>query len=992
MNKDVLLDECFAVPQKGPRAFLRFLQNKISTSPYSYLFYAFFIPVCLMYLIYLSMGIHPFGDGSVLVLDLNGQYVYFFESLRNAVYGDGSFLYSFFRALGGEYMGMYAYYLASPLSYIICLFPQDRILEALLTIILLKTGLCGFTFGFYLHKNSRVPNKIMVVAFSALYALCAFAVVHQNNVMWIDAIFWLPVLTYAIEQLIKNRKYKLFVISLTMAMMSNYYIGYMVCIYAAMYFLYYHLANDESVKNPHNEYKHGIRSFLRFGIFALIAAAISAVILLGAYYSLTFGKNDFSNPNWSLKAKFDILDFFTKFLPGTYDTVRPQGLPFVYCGLITLIMVPVYFMTKKISSREKVASLAFACFFVLCFIASPLDLIWHGFQNPNWLNHRYSFMLCFFLLVLGYKGFGNLRRFNEKFILAISAFIILFVAICQKLEFETYVVTDKKLETFATVWLTVIVTVILFALLCLLIRTENVKKRNGITAILAAVVCIEVFCNSIALTYQFDDDVIYSGYNGYNNFIGGLRPVVEELQEKDDSFYRMEKLVHRKYNDNMALGIRGLSNSTSTLNAKAIALLNNMGYTARSHLSKYQGGNPVNDTLLGIKYLIDNKDSEKLTHYYNKEFTSGLYDVYSNPYHLSIAYGVDKSINEFDFSKHKTYFEKLNGLVTGLCGRDEVLEIFKPITEFDTSTRGCTVKDSGSQVTYSAENDNVTASITYKFTATESAEYYFFTPCQSYKESYLYVNSTSLGKYLGSDTKHIFSLGWFEEGEEVTVRINLKDGPITMYSYYNYIWYIDRDVYEDAFDQLKSNPQFIIDEDYTEDHLTGTVTTAESDTMIMTTIPYDEGWKVYLDGQQVEIYETLNALMAFDIGTAGTHTLELKYSPDIYSLGVKVSILGISIFAIICIIDFILKKTILKNRCIVSINQPWVLEDFDEDYEQERNSPPENKPQSKKLKDLFPFLKKAKQPDEKEQQVLIDMGDNTDDDTSHSTHENDGGN
>jgi uncharacterized membrane protein YfhO len=195
MNKDVLLDECFAVPQKGPRAFLRFLQNKISTSPYSYLFYAFFIPVCLMYLIYLSMGIHPFGDGSVLVLDLNGQYVYFFESLRNAVYGDGSFLYSFFRALGGEYMGMYAYYLASPLSYIICLFPQDRILEALLTIILLKTGLCGFTFGFYLHKNSRVPNKIMVVAFSALYALCAFAVVHQNNVMWIDAIFWLPVLT-----------------------------------------------------------------------------------------------------------------------------------------------------------------------------------------------------------------------------------------------------------------------------------------------------------------------------------------------------------------------------------------------------------------------------------------------------------------------------------------------------------------------------------------------------------------------------------------------------------------------------------------------------------------------------------------------------------------------------------------------------------------------------------------------------------------------------
>ena len=222
------------------------------------------------------MGIHPFGNGSVLVLDLNGQYVYFFESLRNAVYGEGSFLYSFFRALGGEYMGMYAYYLASPLSYIVALFPQDRILEALFTIILLKAGLSGFTFGFFLHKHTANPNKIITVAFSAMYALCSFAVVHQNNVMWIDAIIWLPIITYAIEQLIKHRKYKLYVISLAMAMMSNYYIGYMICIWCVLYFFYYFLAHDESVHNPHGEKLHGVRAFLRFGAFSLLAAAISA--------------------------------------------------------------------------------------------------------------------------------------------------------------------------------------------------------------------------------------------------------------------------------------------------------------------------------------------------------------------------------------------------------------------------------------------------------------------------------------------------------------------------------------------------------------------------------------------------------------------------------------------------------------------------------------------------------------------------------------------
>ena len=72
------------------RKYLAKFQNKVSASPYSYLSFCFIVPVTVMYLLYMTMGIHPFGDGSVLVLDLNGQYVYFFEALRNIVTGDGS--------------------------------------------------------------------------------------------------------------------------------------------------------------------------------------------------------------------------------------------------------------------------------------------------------------------------------------------------------------------------------------------------------------------------------------------------------------------------------------------------------------------------------------------------------------------------------------------------------------------------------------------------------------------------------------------------------------------------------------------------------------------------------------------------------------------------------------------------------------------------------------------------------------------------------------
>ena len=184
---------------------LRRLWSYITHSQYSHLAACFLIPTGLMLLIYLCRGLHPIADGSVLVLDLNGQYVYFYEALREFVWGDTSLLYSFSRALGGEFLGIYAYYIASPLSWLVVLFPEGRILEALLVIFLLKTGFCGLTFGWYLHKTSRRINKIQIRIFATMYALCSYAVVQQHNSMWIDAMIWLPVLTYAIEQLIKNR-------------------------------------------------------------------------------------------------------------------------------------------------------------------------------------------------------------------------------------------------------------------------------------------------------------------------------------------------------------------------------------------------------------------------------------------------------------------------------------------------------------------------------------------------------------------------------------------------------------------------------------------------------------------------------------------------------------------------------------------------------------------------------------------------------------------
>ena len=842
--------------------------------------------------------------------------------------------------------------------------------QALLTIILLKVGLCGLTFGFYLHKNSKNHNRVITVAFSVMYSLCAYAVVYQSNMMWIDALIWLPLITYGIEQLIKNGKYKLFVISLSLGIMSNYYIGYMLCIYVALYYFYYCFAHSKEELNPNGRRFHLPRSFMRIAFFSLIAVAISAFIIIAAYYSLTFGKTDFSNPDWSFKTKFKLIDFLTKFLPGSYDTVRPEGLPWVYCGVLPLMLLPVYFLTKKIASREKIVSLIFIAIFTFSFIIKPLDLIWHGFQAPNWLNYRYSFMLTFFILVLAYKGFGNLRSVSDKFILGISAFIIFFAVMCNKLEFDSYVESDGMLLELQTVWLTVITAVIFAVLLGLLMRQKSARKRESITGIIAVVVCIEIFCSSLACIVQYDADVAYSGYAKYNNFIGDLRPVVAELKEKDDGFYRAEKLTHKKYNDNMALGLQGISGSTSTLNVETIRFLREMGYASTSHHSQYYGGNPVSDSLLGIKYIIDNNSSKKLIHTYTPYVTEGKFTAYYNPYALSIAYGVDASVSEFDtesYSKnYEHYFARLNDMVSTMLGDSFDKNVFVPIDRSDVTT---TPKkgSSGSTVTYTPDEDGT---VIYSFIAEKSGEYYFYAPIKRTAEVNLYVydNDTQsdkhLGKYLGSNTKYIASLGHFEEGEKVTVKLKLIEKNLELYKNYSYFWYIDDAAFNEAFTMLKNNPQFNVTE-YTQDNLKGTITTQKNTQTIQTTIPYDEGWSVYVDGEKVEIFKTFKALMAFEIDTAGNHTLEFKYEPPVYTAGAVISVIGIFVFILLCVLDVAFYFAVMKKKHSdkLKLNKSlWVLDDFDEDHEAMLTEPvPEKISFKQKIEELKKKIKPQKE-------------------------------
>ena len=94
-------------------------------------------------------------------------------------------------------------------------------------------------------------------------------------------------------------------------------------------------------------------------------------------------------------------------------------------------------------------------------------------------------------------------------------------------------------------------------------------------------------------------------------------------------------------------------------------------------------------------------------------------------------------------------------------------------------------------------------------------------------------------------------------------------------------------------------------EDYTEHSFEGTYTASRANDLVLTTLAYDNGWQVWVDGERVETEKALGALVSFHVGgEAGqTHDIRIVYSPRTFTVGLIVSIVAILIFVALIILD-----------------------------------------------------------------------------------------
>ena len=297
----------------------------------------FLVPFIILGGIFIGKEIVPWGENMYLRSDMYHQYAPFYKELYNKLTTGGSLEFSWNIGMGVNFTAIYAYYLASPINLLLGLLPEGYIIHAMDFLIIFKTALAGLTCAYYLSKHFNTKS-VAVGAVSVFYALSSYMAAFSWNIMWLDCIFLLPLITLGLERLVKEGKYKLYTISLGISIFTNYYIAIMICIFAVIYFFML-LAVDKTTERP-KFYK--LRKCLSFGVFSLIAGGIGAIMFIPELYALGYTvSGDFNFPDiWS--NYFSILDMLSRSLISVPVSIFSAHDPNLYCTVAVFATVPLY--------------------------------------------------------------------------------------------------------------------------------------------------------------------------------------------------------------------------------------------------------------------------------------------------------------------------------------------------------------------------------------------------------------------------------------------------------------------------------------------------------------------------------------------------------------------------------------------------------------------------------------------------------------------------
>lgn len=798
---------------------------------------SFFIPFMLCILLLVFKGV--FSDiEKIYVSDLSGQHLPFLNYFKGIMMGKESLEYSFRAGMGSSMLATVIFYCISPINILLLII--SNVQYAIVMIAVVKISLSGLTMYIFL-KNKFKVDKISTIIFSSCYAVSSFVINYFFCGFWFDSIYLAPLVMLGIERIYREEKINmLYIIALSGAIICNIQIGFALCIYSVIYFLY-SFNIRYSVKRY---FKKFIKMGVIFGISSLCAGAISSGILLGfmsEYSNIVEARlvNETtvavtSNIFYIIKNLFSVGNLNKNYFH--------EFEPFIYCGLIVTYFSILYFLNRKISKKKKIHTFMVIMIFIISFSINSLNVFWH-ISIPVILNYRYAFYLSLFLTSISYECFLRRCRLSKNNINILIFISIVAFFILMMLRNEVYILLS-------------VIFMVLILFFVILSRTKNKSYEKY----LFIVVIIEIFISAYLSIYTVDSFSFITKKTSYDS----MKKLISNNDFGDD--YRV--LYNSTYADYTNDGFLLNKNSSlryfsSVISSNVIIFLDrNMAYTGWNNYRVSAYESPLLLSLLGNKYFyltnevvngiyrqIDKYKVKSYDYEKHKYVNSDVY-LYENPYALSIGYVIDEDVK---FEESMDLVDYQNAIIKKFSGNYKSV-VNRVDVEIDKNSKECSDVVNETCVIYYLKNNT---DIPYIYINRFMNKWAFVKDYTYYTDNFATFMIPTLDREI--ELKSISDIGIVPEF-------------ITSSTY-------NREELINSLSILQEN--MLKNIQINKNVMNGEIN-SKKDGILFLSIPYDKRFSIYIDGKKVKYYSLLDGtFIGVDI-TKGDHKVSLKFTYDKY--------------------------------------------------------------------------------------------------------------
>lgn len=844
---------------------------------------SFVTAIAIWILIAFCYDMVPFGDITILRMDLYHQYGPLFAELRDRLASGGSLLYSWQSGGGGSFLGNFFNYLSSPLSLLVLFFKHINITNAIALIIMLKCALSASSFTYYLKASDEFKKHNPITAgFGLLYTFSGYFIAYYWNVMWLDGMLLLPLIVLGIERIVNDKSPKLYVITLALLIISSYYMGFMACIFAVLYALTYYFGK-------YGFEKRLIRAGGNFICFSILAAGISAVCLYPTLHALKACSATSGTFPSDASTYFNIFDFLANHMASLEPTIRSSGedvLPNIYCGIATVMLAILYLYIKSIPIKEKISRALLLVFLFLSFDINVLNYIWHGFHFPNDLPYRFSFMYSFVLLTVAFKALIRIRELKGKDLLNIGLGTCVFIVLLEELG-------SKNVNTA-----TIIVSLVFAVLYTIVLSLLNNKKflASSVACLLFCCMFAEI---AIASTDHYDIDQPKTNYaSDYTDF----RKIKNKLDEREgNDFYRMELTDLRTRMDPSWYGYNGVSAFSSMAYEKTANLQYNLGMFGNYINSyTYNPQTPVYNAMFGIKYLVNNSEKIKLNDkIYTQVASNKKFTAYENKYSLPIAFCVSNNIENWN-SSFNNPFETQADFIEKATGVSGVFDTLVP-TEISYSNLNEFGDDEILTGNYMFSKTSVGESSSFTLTITPEKDQNVYVYVKSDDVDTITVRDLDGNLQIDQDVdeEYILDIGECKANKPIFIDIPVAE---TSSGYVDaFVVGLNTEKFEEAYKIMKSGSISMME--FSDTKFKGTVDAAE-DCILYTSVNFDDSWEIIVDGKVLtydDVIQIGDALFGIKL-TAGEHKIIFDYQPKGLKQGAIISVISVALVIVLLFI------------------------------------------------------------------------------------------